>query len=159
MKKWIKGYEGLYRIHSDGIVESLPKTIVRKDKSVLKIDRHILNAYMNRGFLKISLTKNLKSHEYTLHTLMYKTFKKDVQGKGNIIHLDGDRSNNDISNLSFVPFKKKVIKKPKFKYNFTKSQIREMKSLHKKGMSQTDLSKKFKCNKTTINRYLNDYYN
>jgi hypothetical protein len=101
MENWkdIKGYEGLYQISDKGVVKGLKRTIlsrwgtpkVWKEKTIKTIVDHL-------GYCRVSLCKNGTVKAAKIHRLVAETF---LQGEGHINHKDGNKQNNNLSNLEF----------------------------------------------------------
>lgn len=54
-----------------------------------------------QGYQIISLSKNKKRKTYRVHRLIAKTFIENPQNKKEVNHIDGNKSNNCISNLEW----------------------------------------------------------
>lgn len=101
--KDIPQYEGLYQANENGEIRSLPRivnNIVCKGK--------ILKQYINKknGYCYVGLSKNGKQMTKRVHCLIMQTFlpvnKKDGYDKNfTINHIDGDKTNNNLSNLEW----------------------------------------------------------
>ena len=89
--KDIKGFEGLYMISSDGeIISSYKNGKVLKHK----IDK--------QGYHEISLYKDNKNHYFKVHRLVAQAFIPNTENKPQINHIDGNKSNNSVSNLEWA---------------------------------------------------------
>lgn len=88
--KDIPGYEGLYAVTTDGRVWSYSK------KDYLKTQL----SYNGYVWLKLSL--NGKSKTKRVHRLVAATYIPNPQAKPCVNHLDGNKKNNDLSNLEWV---------------------------------------------------------
>ncbi len=95
--KPIKGYEGLYEISNLGRVKSLSKPIGKrmKPENFLKIS--IVN-----GYAMVCLCKNSKIFNASVHRLIAEAFIPNPSQKKTVNHIDGNRLNNDISNLEWL---------------------------------------------------------
>lgn len=91
MWKDIKGYEGLYQISDDGHVRRLLKN--GRTKPV-----------KNREglYLSVSLSKKSKRRSYNIHRLVAEAFLDRPANADEVNHKDGNKWNNDISNLEWV---------------------------------------------------------
>ena len=87
--KPIPNYEELYMVSNLGRVKS-----VKRDK--------ILKEQLNeRGYLRVSLSKNNKQKIYSVHRLVMITFIGYEEGK-QVNHIDGDKTNNRLDNLEWT---------------------------------------------------------
>lgn len=85
----IKGYEGLYVVTSDGAVIGL-----KSGKELMPMK--------NRGYLRVKLYKNAQPKMYLIHRLVASAFIPNDQDKEQVNHKDGNKSNNNVSNLEWV---------------------------------------------------------
>ena len=90
--KDIEGYDGDYQISSHGRVRSFKQNKPRMIKTVL-----------NRGgYVHCSLWKNNKGRNHRVHRLVGKAFVENPENKGDINHLDGDKTNNYYKNIEWA---------------------------------------------------------
>lgn len=89
--KLIEGYE-LYFISDDGKVFS--------DK--YKTRRELSQRKNSRGYMYVNLCKNGKYKSVTVHRLVANAFLENRCGTLEVNHKDGNKENNDISNLEWV---------------------------------------------------------
>lgn len=88
---------GDYIIHSDGKVisnKTYRKAFYGKE---VKPYTHPKNGYQS-----ISLRINKKRSRHLLHRLIAQSFIPNPQNKPEVNHMDGDKTNNDISNLEWA---------------------------------------------------------
>lgn len=85
----IEGYDH-YSITQDGLVyaHNLGKYLSPYDNGL--------------GYLAVKLRKNGKRKQYYLHRLVALTYLPNPNGLPDINHIDGDKSNNSVSNLEWV---------------------------------------------------------
>jgi hypothetical protein len=100
--KWkqIKGFEDKYRISSEGEVQNL------------KTGKYLKASKMKNGYYKVTLIEAIwsawqpkkvtENHQYILHRLVAKHFIPNPDNKPKVTHIDGDYSNNKVSNLKWV---------------------------------------------------------
>ena len=91
MWKDIKGYEGLYQVSDDGHVRRL----LKNDRTKPVKNREGL-------YLSVSLSKKSKRRSYNIHRLVAEAFLERPVGATEVNHKDGNKWNNDISNLEWV---------------------------------------------------------
>jgi hypothetical protein len=53
------------------------------------------------GYYTVSLCQKGKGKTHRLHRLLAESFIANPESKGDVNHMDGDKSNNDISNLEW----------------------------------------------------------
>jgi hypothetical protein len=96
MRKWkpVKGYDGLYEVSTDGTVRSLPRKYC-----VGKIIKPNLN---KKGYYTHGLSKNSKGKTINLHQILAKAFLPNPHNLTEVNHKDGDKLNNDLSNLEWT---------------------------------------------------------
>lgn len=115
-EKWmpINKYVGLYEVSNFGRIKSL--RILCKCRlcgSELK-ERNILTLSKNHdGYLIIGLTKNKKHKIFKLHRLVAESFIKNPEKKQCVDHIDGDKKNNNVSNLRWVTIRENAIYRSK----------------------------------------------
>lgn len=85
-------YDSNYLISDDGRVYSL------RTKKVLKPGEH------THGYLTISLWENNKPKQFYIHRLVLEHFS-DEEPKETVNHIDGNKTNNHISNLEWSSYK------------------------------------------------------
>lgn len=90
----VKRYEGLYEINQQGEVKSLQK----------KNYGYIMNQRIDRaGYYTVRLMKpGLKSSTQYVHRLLGMAFIENPENKCCINHIDGNKRNNDLSNLEWA---------------------------------------------------------
>lgn len=100
MEVWkdVKGYEGLYQVSDQGNVKSLARK--RTGKPWYK--ERILKPLDRKGYLAVSLYADGKCKLYSVHRLVADAFVPNKEGKQQINHKDGDKTNNKMSNLEWV---------------------------------------------------------
>lgn len=107
--KDIKNYEGLYQVSNFGRIRSLDKLIDDyRGKEVRLIKGKVLKPFNRNGYYVISLTKNKKRNNYSVHRIVAQTFIKNVDNKPYINHLDYDRHNNRVDNLEWCTQKENI---------------------------------------------------
>lgn len=85
----IKGYEGIYQVSPEGIVFSITN---QRAKSI-EISKN--------GYVRVNLFKNGKGKHHLVHRLVADAFIPNPHNYEFVNHKDGNKQNNDISNLEW----------------------------------------------------------
>lgn len=91
--KWvdIKGYEGIYQISSEGEIYN-----VREFKTVSTFIK-------NDGYVCVALTDgNGKVKQHRVHRLVALAFVPNPNNENVVRHIDGNKTNNSVTNLIWV---------------------------------------------------------
>lgn len=108
--KDIIGYEGLYQISNLGRVKVLQRTVFVNGKKPFIKQEEILNGSVeSKGYLVFALYKNLKRSILKAHRLIAIHFIPNPEGKPQINHIDGNKLNNNLSNLEWCTFKENAV--------------------------------------------------
>ena len=141
--KRIKGFDE-YRISSIGDVYSL------KSNKVLR------QQLSHNGYLRVCLyDKNYKQHTEIAHRLVGFNFLKSINGKNQINHKNGIKTDNNVENLEWVTSKENIthswknglaksLKGEKHPLNkLTDIEVLEIRKENNKGVKQRDLARRF----------------
>lgn len=109
-EKWkdIVGFEGLYKISSEGRVYSLPRDFTDKLGRHRKSPAHFMKIKINlqTGYPTVTLTKQGKGKQYSIHRLIAEAFIPNPQNLPCVNHIDENRANSVLSNLEWVSYSK-----------------------------------------------------
>lgn len=100
MENWkdIKGYEGIYQVSDLGRVKSLSRLCGR----VVVGERILKQSFTKDGYKRVRLLHNDKDVTRTVHRLVAEHFLPNDDPKMTVNHKDGNKTNNDVSNLEWV---------------------------------------------------------
>jgi len=101
--KSIKGYED-YEVSSLGRVKSLARTIYRTDGTTQTYKEKFLKPTVGGGYLKVRLSKNLKSKVKKVHQIVAIAFLNHTpNGHSSVVdHIDNNPLNNKLGNLQII---------------------------------------------------------
>lgn len=86
----VPGYEGLYRISSNGVVVNIARM-------------KALRAYKGKSnYYKVGLCKDGKVQYVRVHRLVAEAFIPNEHNKPQVDHIDGDTTNNNVDNLRWA---------------------------------------------------------
>lgn len=103
--KDIKGYDGLYQVSSFGRIKRIEKEIIvitPHKGTYTKIWKGKILKPINGIYLCVDLCKNNQTKRYSIHRLVAKMFIPNIKNKPQVNHIDGNKHNNNISNLEWV---------------------------------------------------------
>lgn len=105
MEDWknIPGYEGCYQISSNGKIKSLQRIVFREGHGGFKtVNGKILPIYFdNNGYQIAFLSKGGIRKTVKVHRLIAILFIPNPDDKKQINHIDGNKSNNSLTNLEW----------------------------------------------------------
>lgn len=85
--KPVIGYEGLYEVSNKGRVKRVEYLLTESNTAW--------------GYKKVSLTKNKKNSNLSIHRLVAQAFHENPENKPTVNHKDGNKHNNSASNLEW----------------------------------------------------------
>lgn len=89
MWKPIEGFEELYKVSDNGQVQRIGSNILKPQDN-------------SKGYLIVSLSKNGHRKSYKIHRLVLKAFVPNPDNLNITNHLDGNKKNNNVSNLEWT---------------------------------------------------------
>lgn len=122
MWKEINGYDGYYQVSNDGRVRSLTRDIIYKDGRKRQFIGTILKPRLTNGYKTVNLSTNKKQKTYQIHRLVANAFLIKPSYAQCVNHVDGNKLNNDVSNLEWCTYKHNNIHDRKIGLNNSKGE-------------------------------------
>jgi len=106
MEDWrdIPGYEGSYQVSNLGRVKSLAKQIKNSGSysGLINKAERILSPNLVGGYFQARLSIDGVENDFKVHRLVAIVFIPNNDNKQQVNHIDGNRTNNIISNLEWI---------------------------------------------------------
>lgn len=107
--KDVKGYEGLYQVSNLGRIKSLDRHFIRSNNKSFTYKGKILKGSLDtKGYIQIELKGNGQRDIRALHRLIAIAFIPNPENKPQIDHLDGNKTNNKVTNLEWVTCRENI---------------------------------------------------
>lgn len=131
-------------------------SINKKGEIKNNITKKILSPSINKdsGYYQIDLWKNNKSKKYTLHRLIASNFIPNLEDKPTVDHIDGNRLNNDISNLRWATYSEQNSRFNTFGVRSEKIKVININGEELIFNRIKDVAKYFNCNISNISQML-----
>lgn len=101
--KEIKGYEGYYSVSNKGRVKSLERVVPHDEgKGERVIKERIITNWVSNGYHNVSFSVDGKVTKHKVHRLVAAAFISNHEDKFTVNHIDGDKTNNEVSNLEWA---------------------------------------------------------
>lgn len=108
MEQWkdVAGYESKYSISNFGRIKTKSRDVLKSDGTLLyRIKERLLNpSLLPVGYYYVGLHNKGKTKLVTIHSLVAKHFLNPVTNKRSVNHIDGNKTNNHISNLEWCSY-------------------------------------------------------
>jgi hypothetical protein len=156
MEIWkdVIGYEGKYKVSNHGNVMSL-----------LNKGRMLHKSFNPKGYHRVCLSSNNKIKMHSVQKLVLEAFHSIRPSGLQAAHLDGNRTNNHLSNLKWVTCKENHYHRDYVHGNHIRgerngssilkeSQVVEILKLHKLGMTQKSIAEAYKVHPGTISKII-----
>lgn len=101
----VVGWEGIYQVNEYGVVLSIPRVIIRRDGTKQRFKGKQLTPFLNSdGYcvVRLSDASNGRREIARVHRLVAEAFLPNPEGKPEVNHIDGDKSNPHLRNLEWV---------------------------------------------------------
>lgn len=101
--KPVVGYEGRYEVSNEGVIRSLDVAVRCRGTGIRVHKGKLLPCRANnRGYLTVNLTKDNITKSFLVHRAVAEAFIPNFFALPQVNHKDGNKGNNDVSNLEWV---------------------------------------------------------
>lgn len=165
--KDVTDYEGFYQVSNLGRVKSLSRPVLGKCNSIKMLPESILRQSCKKDrYLHVTLGRNGKKRNFDIHRLVAIHFVENPENKPQVNHKDGDKKNNQSTNLEWNTrieniqhsWKIGLRNRPTGEQNgcskLTEIDIVEIRKMRLLGMAKSDIAKYFPVNTATIDAIL-----
>jgi Mor family transcriptional regulator len=154
--KWkpVLNYEGIYEISENGDVKRIANT-----NNQYKVG-HILKSNVINGYAHVQLHKNSKVKSMRVHRLVAISFIANPSKKPHVNHIDGNKLNNNLSNLEWCTpsenqlHKHRVLNRTFRKYVLSSEDLQKLIELRISGKRLNELSKMFNIPPSSLHNIL-----
>ena len=111
MIKVLELFDGLkIKVHSNGEIETFDHNTIRKSGKIDNRKGKILKPWVDYyGYERVVLTKEGIRKTYLVHRLVALAFLPNPNKKETVNHVDGNKRNNDVSNLEWATCKEQKL--------------------------------------------------
>jgi len=152
----IKGYKGLYKISTDGLVYSIRNKINLKPNLI------------GNGYESVILCKDKIQERACVHRLVAEKFIPNTNNKPQVNHIDGNKLNNCVDNLEWCTAKENLYHarenglinqngEDSSSAKLTNEDVVNIRRLYSKGFfSQKLIANKYNVTQSNINKIVNN---
>jgi hypothetical protein len=157
----LNGYYPI-EVSSFGRVKALEKFVKYSDGRNRRYKEYIMTPrFDSKGYYQICLHGENCKKEFRVHRLVAEAFIKNIENKPCVNHKDGNRKNNNVSNLEWVTYSENTkdgiyrgsIYKPGKKINLSDSE--NIRTIYQKtNLKQREIASMFNLTQTQISRII-----
>jgi hypothetical protein len=157
--KDVIGYEGIYQVSNDGLIKSLERICYHRNGKSYKLNERLLTLKLpkNAKYYQVILYKDYGYKLHRIHRLVGEAFLYKENDNLEINHKDGNKLNNNLSNLEWVTKSENIIHSHNVlnqdngenRYN-SKLKSSDIFEIRNSNLSQIKLAEKYNVSKTCI---------
>lgn len=159
--KPVVGYEGFYEVSNLGNIRSIGRMVKSKNNSLkFSEGRDIKKILQGTGYYSVNLSRLGKIKTKLVHSLVLEAFCGPKPINSHCMHLDGDKTNNVISNLRYgspscnaaFMIDDGTVSKGEKRHNskLTEESVLDIRAMAKEGISYKEIKNKYDVGITTI---------
>ena len=158
--KDIDGYEGYYQVSNMGRVRSVDRVVEHPTNGARVLNGKLRKLKLHRsGYHHLGLTKDGETKYRLVHRLAAQAFIPNPESKPQVNHIDGVKTNNNVSNLEWATHKENTVhavENKLIKTKLNKEDVIAIRLLYSKGKHKLrDISSLFNVHYSTISEIVN----
>jgi hypothetical protein len=170
MEEWrdIRGFEGYYQVSNLGRVRSVDRIVRSRWGTEKPVAGHIIKCGLQPvGYLAMPMSKEGRAYRRSVHRLVAESFIPNPEGKPQVNHKNGIKTDNRVENLEWVTgvencrhaIDEKLYEFPKgeerVQAKLTDQAVREIRALAAKGMWHKHIAARYGVGRKAITKVVN----
>lgn len=170
--KPVVGYESYYEVSNHGKIRSVERYVNIRGGGKRIVRSKVLSLSPCTRYINAMMWIDGKQTPIQVHRAVAIAFIENKDNKPQVNHIDGDKHNNNVSNLEWVTNSENAIHafelglrvpntvgKVRSKLSMSYEEMRsKILSLVSQGMTQREVAEIIGVHRVTVNRYITNYY-